>query len=73
MKSIILEKVRGRDLPQEWAKQAEVRPEDTVEVAIQPPRNERRHQLLKLMDRVGEEAEQRGLTDEILAELLTDD
>jgi hypothetical protein len=72
VKTIIINKVKGKDLPKEWAERAEVCPEDTVEVTIQPSRDERLRELFAAMDRVGEEAERQGLTDEKLAELLKD-
>ena len=70
MKTIILDKVRGRELPQTWAKEAQVAPDETVEITIQPPRKRRLKELLSIMNRAGEEAEKRGLTDDILATLL---
>lgn len=70
VKTIILDKVKGRELPKTWAEEAQVAPDETVEITIQPPREKRLKELLSIMNRAGEEAEKRGLTDDILATLL---
>lgn len=44
----------------------------TVEVAIPPPRDERLGETRELLDRVGEVAKRRGMTDEKFDELLKD-
>jgi hypothetical protein len=72
MKTTIIEKVQGKELPAEWARRADIRPDELVEVTIQPPRDVRVRALLALMDQAGKEAEEKGLTDEILAKLLED-
>ena len=73
MKSTTIEQVRGRDLPSDWARQAGVSGDEVVEVVIRPPRTQRLEQLFNLMDRMGEEAKRRGLTEEKLQDLLADD
>ena len=73
MKTTIIDRIRGRDLPREWARQADVGPDELVEVTIQPPRDKRLRELFAIMDRAAKEAKQRGLTEEKLQELLKDD
>ena len=73
MKTTTIEQVRGRDLPPAWAEKAGVGADEVVDVLIQPPREQRLKRLFDLMDRMGEEAKQRGLTEEKLLTLLQDD
>ena len=73
MKTTTIEQVRGRDLPPLWAEEAGVDADELVDVLIRPPREQRLKRLFDLMDRMGEEARQRGLTEEKLQVLLEDD
>ncbi len=73
MKTITIEQVRGRDLPPAWAEKAGVGADEVVDVLIRPSREQRLKRLFDLMDRMGEEAKQRGLTEEKLLVLLQDD
>lgn len=73
MKTTTIEQVRGRDLPPPWAEEAGVGADELVDVLIRPPREQRLKRLFDLMDRMGEEARQRGLTEEKLQVLLEDD
>jgi len=73
MKTTVIEKITGKELPQEWAEKAGVQPDEEVEITIQPSREQRLRALLEIMDRAGAEAESRGLTDDKLAELLKDE
>lgn len=73
VKTTTIERVRGCELPPEWAERAGIDADDFVDVVIQPPREQRLKALLSLMDQVAEEAERRGLTEEKLEELLKDD
>jgi hypothetical protein len=71
VKTITIDRVKGRELPKAWAKDADVAPDETVEITIQPPRDERLKELFSIMDQAGEEAKKGGLTDDILATILT--
>ena len=73
MKTTVIDKIKGKELPQEWAEKAGVLPDEEVQVTIGPSREEAAKELIKIMDRMGEEAERRGLTDEKLNELLKDE
>ena len=73
MKTTTIEQVKGRDLPLAWAEQAGVGADEVVDVLIRLPREQRLKWLFDLMDRMGEEAKQRGLTEEKLQALLEDD
>jgi hypothetical protein len=73
MKTTVIEKITGKELPQEWAEKAGVQPDEEVEITIQPSREQRLRTLLGIMDRAGAEAESRGLTDKKLEELLKDE
>lgn len=70
VKTITIDKVKGRELPRAWAEEADVAPDETVEVTIQLPREKRLKDLFFVMNQAGEEAKKRGLTDDILATLL---
>ena len=73
MKTTTIEQVRGRDLPPSWVEKAGVGADEVVDVLIRPPRAQRLKRLFDLMDRMGEEAKQRGLIEEKLQTLLEDD
>lgn len=71
--TLTIEKVRGRDLPPEWARRAGIGDDDLVDVTLGPPREQRVKALLEFMDQAADEARRKGLDDERLAELLRDD
>ena len=73
MKTITIDKVKGYDLPKAWAREAEVRPEEEVQITIGPTREEAAKELVRIMDRMGKEARKNGLTEEKLTKLLQDD
>ena len=72
-KTTTIERVRGRDLPPEWAKRAGVDPDELLQVIIGPSREQAVEELIGLMDEIGEEAQRRRLTEEKLKALLKDD
>ena len=63
----------GEQLPPEWAKQANVAPDEAIQVIIGPSRDRAASELITLMKEMSEEAISRGLTEERLTELLKDD
>ena len=73
VKTITIDRVKGYDLPKAWAMEAEVLPEEEVQITIGPTREEAAKELVRTMDRMGEEARKNGLTGKILTELLRDD
>lgn len=73
VKTTVIEKVTGKDLPPAWARRAEVLPDEIVEVTIQPPRAGRLRALFEIMDQAGEAAQKKGLTDKKLTQLLEDE
>ena len=68
MKKTVLTNVKIKDIPEAIAR-LKLSPETTVNLSIEQPENE----LLAIMDKIGKAAEERGLTDEKLAELLKDE
>jgi len=73
VKPTLIEKIRGKDLPPEWAEKADVQPEEEVQVLIGPGRRAAAKALLRSMERLGTEAKRQGLTEAKLAELLQDE
>ena len=69
MKKTVLTNVKIKDIPDLIAR-LKLSPETTVNLSIEQPENE---DLLAIMDKIGRAAEERGLTDEKLAELLEDE
>jgi len=67
-------KVKGKDLPPEWAATAEARPEGDYTVYIVPedPELDAAKTLSEFMRIVGERAARRGLTEEKLNEILNE-
>jgi hypothetical protein len=53
VKPTLIEKVRGKDLPPEWAEKAGVQPEEEVQVLIGPARQAAAKAWLQSMDRLG--------------------
>jgi len=45
VKTITIDKVKGRELPRAWAEEADVAPDETVEVTIHLPREKRLKEL----------------------------
>ena len=73
MRTTVLDNIKGSELPRQWAERAAVRPDDAVQITIGPSRDEAAKELLRIMDQMGTEADRRGLTDEKLAALLSDE
>jgi hypothetical protein len=72
MATVIVRKIRVRDLPNELRAGLDAAPEDVVEVTVDAGHREKVAELLALVQEVGAEAERRGLTGEKLRELLDD-
>jgi bifunctional DNA-binding transcriptional regulator/antitoxin component of YhaV-PrlF toxin-antitoxin module len=72
MATVIVRKIRVRDLPSELRAGLDAAPEDVVEVTVDAGRRRKVAELLALVQKIGAEAERRGLTDEKLGELLDD-
>jgi hypothetical protein len=72
MKTLYKKSVLARELPLEWQEEGRLGPEDRVTVWIEPEDQElaRAGSLRELMDVIGRRAEQRGLSEEKLAEIL---
>lgn len=70
MAAVIFRKVRVRDLPSELRSGLDAGPDDVVEVTVDAGHRRKVSELLALVQEIGAEAEQRGLTDEKLGELL---
>ncbi len=69
----IREEIKGSDLPDSLRKKANVLPGEVVTITIQPSMDKSLKELLEVMDKAGEEAQKRGLTDEKLSDLLKDE
>lgn len=66
----VLEK-KGQDLPADWRKQAGILPNEQYIVTIQ---SKRQHRTVKeLMDEMSDDAQARGMTPEVLSEILGED
>lgn len=67
-------KVKGKDLPPEWASQAEAKPDGEYMVYIVPedPKLDAAKTTAEFMRIVGERAARRGLTEERLNEILNE-
>jgi bifunctional DNA-binding transcriptional regulator/antitoxin component of YhaV-PrlF toxin-antitoxin module len=72
MATVIVRKIRVRDLPSELRTGLDAAPEDVVEVTVDAGQRRKVAELLALVQKIGAEAERRGLTDEKLNELLDD-
>ncbi len=68
MPSTIIEDVKGSELPKAWANKVKVAPERTYRVIIQP--QEEYQSLRKIMTTISRNAKSRGMTPEVLEEIL---
>lgn len=68
MPSTILNNVKGRDFPKNWAKKMDIILDKTYTVIIQP--QEERESLQKIMSKISINAKKRGMTPDILEDIL---
>ena len=69
---IVIDEVKARDLPKEWAERAKLDPDDVVSVTIGVTRREALRRLGPIMDRLAQSAAAKGLTPEKLREIIPD-
>jgi hypothetical protein len=69
MATVIVRKIRVRDLPNELRTGLDAAPEDVVQVTVDAGHRRKVAELLKLVQQIGAEAERRGLTDGKLSEI----
>ena len=72
LSNIILEEVKGSELPKRWAEKLGAQPDERFTVTIQSEaeRPTAARQLEWLMDAIGREAQEVGLTPEVLSDIL---
>ena len=70
MSKVVVRNLKVRELPPELTTGLDAAPDETVRVTIEAERGRAVDELVKLADRMGAEAERKGLTDAKLAELL---
>jgi len=68
MPSTIIEDVKGSELPRAWANKIGIAPERTYRVIIQP--QEEYQSLREIMTRISRNVKSRGMTPEILEDVL---
>jgi hypothetical protein len=75
MSNIILEEVKGSELPKRWAEKLGAQPDERFTVTIQSEEERRAaaQELERLMGAIGCEAQEAGLTPEALSGILGTD
>lgn len=68
MPSTIFDNVKGSEIPKIWADKIDIIPEKTYTVVIQP--QEERQSLQKIMSKISRNAKTRGMTPDILEDIL---
>ncbi len=68
MAAIVLKNVRGRDLPAGLQKKLNVLPDELYRIKVQPQKEYT--SFLEAVSKIRNNAEKRGLTDEILSDTL---
>ncbi len=68
MPSTTLDNIKGSDLPKTWADKIDIIPDKTYTVIIQP--QEERQSLQKIMSKISRTAKTRGMTPDILENIL---
>lgn len=74
MTTLVKKSVKARDLPKEWREREQFGPDETVTIYIEPedPELAQASNLSEIMDLIGKRAQERGLTDEKLEEILAE-
>ena len=70
MPSTILDNIKGSDLPRAWADKIDIEPDKAYTVIVQP--QEERLSLKEIMSKLSNNAKARGLTPDILENILGD-
>jgi len=75
MSNIILEEVKGSELPKRWAEKLGAQPDERFTITIQSEEERRAaaRELDRLMEAIGRDAQEAGLTPEVLSEILGTD
>ena len=68
MPSTTLDNIKGSDLPKTWADKVNIVPDKTYTVIIQP--QEERQSFQKIMSKISRSAKTRGMTPDILENIL---
>ena len=68
MPSTVIDNIKGKELPADWRKKINALPNRTYSVIIQP--QEERETFLDVVKEIRNKAEKRGMTPEILADIL---
>lgn len=71
MSAIIFKDMKGRELPDAWQKQAKLIPDEDYVITVQKKSEYR--SLEEIMEQISENAQGRGMTPEILSEILGED
>jgi len=69
----VREEILGEELPEEWRKKANVRPNERVTLIIRPAREVQAKRVMGLVAQMSREAKEKGLTEEKLNVLLRDE
>jgi hypothetical protein len=75
MSNVIVEEVKGSELPRRWAEKLGAQPDQSFTVTIQSQEERRAavQELERIMEAIGREARDRGFTPEALSEILGTD
>lgn len=68
MPASVLENVKGRELPADLQKKLNILPDELYTIKVQPQKEYT--SFLQVVSKIQENAEKRGVTDEILADAL---
>jgi len=69
---LIIDEVKGRDLPRDWAERANLGPDDVVSVTIGADRRQLSANLMRAMDRIAAELKARGFKPDDIREAIPD-
>ena len=72
MSNILLERVKGSERLKRWAEKLGAQPDERFTVTIQSEEDRRAaaQELTRLMEAIGREAQEAGLTPEVLSDIL---
>lgn len=71
-RTVVVDEVKGRDLPPEWASKAGVGPDDLVSISVGPSGKELAAELKRLMDRISAQIKASGVKPEDIRNVIPD-
>jgi hypothetical protein len=73
MKILTIDRIRGKDLPSDWAQEAQVRPDEEISIRIIPSKEVRLARFRNIAADVSANIRASGISDDEAKRLITED